>query len=658
VLSNYEHRPPQLEIAQAVARALEGNSVLLAEAGTGTGKTLAYLVPAVLSGKRVIISTATRNLQDQVFWKDIPLLRDVVGLPFEAAMLKGRSNYVCAQRFEAFDRAPRFASPEDAAMWSGLRRWAMTTETGDRTEAEAPESWSGWPHITTTSDACLGGQCPLYDSCFVTKGRRRASECDVIVVNHALFFSDLALRARGGPDPLRILPPYDAVVFDEAHALEDVATEHFGISVSSSRLTSLANDLLEVFPPTDGRASALAALSVTLRSRSTEFFQEVSSAFPDLQRPESLRATGPSRRSSDAVLTPTVVEPLRPLAVAVLETLNAVSALTAGDDPACESIQRRSVETAAALEHVLALDDTQQVYWLESRARSVALRAAPIDVGETLRRFLYERVNAIVFTSATLTASTGRTGQSFEFAAQRFGVNPSHADSVWVDSPFDYRSQAAFYVPAHLPEPNAPNHTLEFSREVLRLIRLTDGRAFVLFTSLRHLDEVHGLVSPHLTCPVLKQGEAPKAMLLDTFRAQPSVLFASQSFWEGVDVPGDALSLVVMDRIPFVPPTEPLQAARIAALQDRGQNAFEAYQVPQAALALRQGFGRLIRTRTDIGIVALGDTRVLSKRYGRQLMSSLPPARHFTRLEDVRHWWKAATPALESSSSFASPRPR
>lgn len=634
VFAGYEHRPGQLQMAHAVGTALEHGAPLLAEAGTGTGKTLGYLVPAVLSGKRVIISTATRTLQDQVFTKDIPLLRDVVGLPFEAVLLKGRVNYLCAQRFEAFDQSPTFARPEDAAHWPSFREWALTTQTGDRGETSVPEAWSGWPLVSTTSEACLGGKCPFYEACFVTKGRRAAAEADVIVVNHALFFSDLALRSRGGEEKLGILPPYEAVVFDEAHALEDVATEHFGVSVASGRLTSLAQDLIGVLPASDGRASHLAALSVTLRSRGEALFRELSLGVP-------VQPLEASQRALDFTLTAGLAEALRPPATAVLETLAGIAALTGDDDPELGALHRRAVETAAALEHVVQADDARQVYWAETRGRSLALRAAPIDIGESLARFLYEDVGAVVFTSATLTSATGRQRPSFEFAARRFGLDPKATATVSVESPFDFPAQAAFYVPEHLPEPNAPDFTLQFSREVLRLVRLTQGRAFVLCTSLKHLDEVHALVGPHIEVPVLKQGDAPRALLLEQFRERPSVLFASHSFWEGVDVPGEALSLVVMDRVPFAPPGEPLQAARMEAVRQAGQSPFDDFQVPQAALALRQGFGRLIRTRTDRGVVVLGDTRVLRKRYGKQLLASLPPARRFTRLDDVKRWWSA-----------------
>lgn len=629
-LPGYEHRPSQVEMALAVRQALDTESFLVAEAGTGTGKTLGYLVPAVLTGKRVVISTATRTLQDQVFTKDIPLLRDVVGLPFEAALLKGRANYLCAQRFEAFDQRPSFALPDDARHWEPFRKWAMSTDTGDRGDSSVPESWSGWPLVSTTSDACSGSKCPFFETCFVTRSRRRAAECDIIVVNHALFFADLSLRARGGDDSLGILPPYDAVVFDEAHALEDVATEHFGVSVSAGRLTTLAQDIVGAVPVTDARSSALAALSVTLRARADQLFRDVSVVVP---------VAADAKRAIDQTLTPELLEVARPGAVAVLETLAAVAALATDDDPDMSAILRRSVETASALEHVVQADDTRQVYWVETRGRSLALRAAPIDVGETLAHFLYDNVGSVVFTSATLSSPTVDRSRSFDFVFRRFGLNPASTSSLSVESPFDYERQAAFYVPAHLPEPNAPDFTLEFSREVLRLVRLTQGRAFVLCTSLRHLDEVHALVGPHIDVPVLKQGEAPKAMLLEQFKERPSVLFASHSFWEGVDVPGDALSLVVMDRVPFAPPNEPLQAARIEAIRQRGGNPFDEYQVPQAALALRQGFGRLIRTASDRGVVALGDTRVLHKRYGKSVIASLPKAQRFTRLDDVRRWW-------------------
>lgn len=626
-LAGYERRPSQLAMAHAVEKALGEGRFLLAEAGTGTGKTLAYLVPAVLSGRRVVVSTATRTLQEQIFLKDIPLLRDAVGLPFRAALLKGRNNYLCKQRFEAFERAPTFATPEDARHWDALREWAGATETGDRGETLLPDAWSAWPQLSTTSDSCLGSKCAHYEDCFVTRARREAADCDIVVVNHALFFADLALRRRGQGE-LGVLPPYDAVIFDEAHTLEAVATDFFGQSASSARLFALSQDALKAVAVGDARSSALASLAMALRTRSDAFFAQVS---------EALWATS-EVAPRDVRLAPDTLEVLRPAASVVLETLAALAALCPGDDAQLGGVHRRALESAAALEATLCADDATQVYWAESRGRTVALRMAPIDVGASLAQHLYDSVKSVIFTSATLKAASGRA-PSFDYLVSRFGLEGREWDGLEVDSPFDYATQAALYVPRHLPEPSQPGWTLAFAREVYQLVRLSGGRAFVLFTSLRHMEEVHALVAPHLEVPALKQGDAPRRALLESFVAQPSVLFASQSFWEGVDVPGDALSMVIIDRLPFTPPGEPLQAARMEAVRASGDEPFGDFQVPQAALALRQGFGRLIRTATDRGVVALGDVRVLTKRYGQAFLGSLPPAGRFERFAAVRAWW-------------------
>ncbi len=631
-LRSYEERPQQLTLARAVNEALTRGRILLAEAGTGTGKTLAYLVPAVLSGKRVIVSTATRTLQEQVFQRDIPLLRDQVGLKFEAALLKGRSNYLCALRFEAFEQAPTFDTPAEAAHWPAFRDWAYRTEDGDRGTSAIPDTWEAWGRVSTNAEGCLGSKCPHLEACFVGRARARAQESQVVVVNHALFFADLALRARSAGDrELRVLPPADAVVFDEAHTLEDVATEFFGLSTSSARLVGLSRDATDALPPLDPRSPPVVALGLQLKQQAETFFGEVAVEL-------ALRDGG------DARLSPGRLGHSAGAGQLLQETLSALSALCPEDDEDLGPLLRRCDEAQAALEATLRADDATQVYWAQARGRTISLRAAPIDVGETLARHLYPSVGSVIFTSATLTTARGREAPDFTFLVERLGLAPGSWDGVRVDSPFDYPTQAGLYLPRDLPPPSDPGWTRAFAREVYRALRLTKGRAFVLFTSLKQLDEVHALVAPHLDVPALKQGDAPRQQLIDSFRAEPSVLFASQSFWEGVDVPGDALSLVIMDKLPFAPPNDPLEAARIDAVRARGDEPFSGYQVPKAALALRQGFGRLIRSRKDTGLVMLGDVRVLTKGYGRAFLESLPPVRRFTRFDEVKAFWSALRP--------------
>jgi len=608
VLPGWESRPEQLALAREVERAFAERRVLVAEAGTGTGKTLAYLVPAALSGRKVVISTATKTLQDQLFHKDLPLLRDGLGLDVRATLVKGRANYLCLQRLERVEREPSLLGPGADEAWDQLHRWAATTR-----------------------ETCLGARCPLHEACFVTRLRARAEASDILVVNHALFFADLALRtSRGNGEG--VLPRYDAVVFDEAHALEDAATEYFGVGVSSFRFEDLARDAQVALEPLDERAGMLAALALKVRS-------QAESLFTSAPRALGLLAESAIR------LTPALLRPLGRQLEGVLEGLQALSAFAAGaEEVELQSLQRRATELAAELDFVRRADSQDHVYWAEGRGRGVALRAAPISVAEALREKLYGTVDTLVFTSATL-----RAGNSFSYFCRRLGLlddegEPSHPlTQLSVPSSFDYREQAALYLPNHLPEPNAPGFVESVAEEVLALTELTGGRAFVLFTSLRNMDAVHARLVDRLVWPVLKQGDGPKHVLLEAFRAEPSVLFASHSFWEGVDVPGEALSLVVMDKLPFASPGHPLTAARIEQLSARGEEPFSAYQLPEAALALRQGFGRLIRSRADRGIVALLDVRVTRRAYGRLLLQSLPPARRFRTLEPLGAWFSSAT---------------
>jgi ATP-dependent DNA helicase DinG len=636
-LDRYEHRPEQLTLARAVERVLEERGYLMAEAGTGTGKTLAYLVPAALSGRKVVVSTATKNLQEQIFFKDIPLLTDRVGLELKAAYLKGRSNYLCLHRFEAFDRQPSFPAPADAAVWPLLRAWALRTGTGDRAELDLPDSFSAWPLLSTTPDTCLGQKCPLYEPCFVTRARRQADEADVVVVNHHLFFADLAIRtAGGGAAPGGILPRYEAVIFDEAHGLEDAATEYFGLRVSSYRVDELVADALRAVPASDLQRSLMATVAIRLKDAGERLFAEAA-------RRLGLDGADPVVR-----LTARSFEPLRGRVEEVLQALAAAGAATSSsEDPDVAALARRSGEIAEQLDFITRAGSPDHVYWAEGRGRGVFLRAAPIDVAREMRDRLYRAVDTVVFTSATLVAGGG-----FGYFASRMGlleedgapaVEPIH--EVAVASPFDYPRQAALYAPSHLPEANAPGFVDAVADEIVALCRITGGRAFALFTSLRNMEAAYQRARDRLDVPALLQGERPRTALLELFRQRPAVLFAAHSFWEGVDVPGDALSMVIIDKLPFASPGDPLVASRIEQLRSRGVDPFSAYQLPEAAIALRQGFGRLIRTRTDRGIVAVLDRRLVTRAYGQAFLQSLPRVRRFGTIESIAAWWERAVAA-------------
>jgi ATP-dependent DNA helicase DinG len=637
VLPGYETRPEQLKMARAVERCLAEHGNLLAEAGTGTGKTLAYLVPAVLSGRKVLISTATKTLQEQIFFKDIPLLQDRVRLAFDAAYLKGRANYLCLHRFESFRQSPQFDTREEGEHWPQLEAWGLSTRSGDRAELDLPESFSTWRELSTTPETCLGARCPSYEACFVTQMRRRAEQADILVVNHHLFFADLAIRSAGAPEG--VIPRYDAVIFDEAHALESVATEYFGCQVSNWRLEDLVADAQHALAKGDERRNLLSAIALKLLADSEVLFRAAPAAL------------GLAVGEGSSRLRPSSFAPLEAAAGAVTEGLRALGSLTATwNEPEAVAISRRSTDLASELDFIRAANSIDHVYWAERRGRGLFLRAAPIDVARELQKRLYAAVDTAIFTSATLTAE-GR----FDYFARRMGLVEGAAEpisplsTVLVESPFDYAQQAALYLPAHLPEPNAPGFVEAVAEEIVALVNLTGGRAFALFTSLRNMEGVYRLAARKLKYPALLQGERPKTALLELFKREPSVLFAAHSFWEGVDVVGDALSLVVIDRLPFASPGDPLVAARIDQLREKGEEPFSAYQLPQAAIALRQGFGRLIRSRQDRGIVAILDRRVTTKSYGRFFLRSLPRARRIAERDALEAWLRSSPPVFVPS---------
>ena len=647
VLSAYEARSPQLAMAAQVEHALARGRALVVEAGTGTGKTLAYLLPAARSGLKVVISTATKTLQEQLADKDVPLLR-ALGVDAKFAFLKGRQNYLCLLRFEQFLRNPTFAVREEAAVFDAIAAWAETTQTGDRAElSDLPENLASWRDLSATADQCIGARCAHYDRCFVFRMRQKAAEADVIVVNHHLFFADLALRTSSAGDTgAAVLPKYDAVVFDEAHAVEEVATEHFGAQLSSFRVGELARDALRSLQDRPERVEAL-GLATRLLREGRDFFDVAVESAPERQT-QLVRSSRKGGGSPPAVqsegrwaLIPGALRPAEAERQKLAEAIRALGAALSGTgDEELGLLERRCLVLNADLE---LFSETKRrpdlIHWAESRGGHLFLHASPIDVKGLLQDKLYDRIGPVVFTSATLAV-----GGQLQYFAQRIGLSDDSGplfplETHVLASPFDYQSNAALYLPRQMPDPQDPAFAEAVAGELRALLPITSGRAFVLFTSLRNMRAVHGLLADELPWQVLLQGDAPKAQLLKRFRERPSVLFASQSFWEGVDVPGEALSLVVIDKLPFASPAEPIVAARIDRLRAEGQDPFYRYQLPQAALALKQGFGRLIRSATDRGIVAVLDGRMTRKGYGRLFLDTLPRCRALRTSGEVAAFW-------------------
>jgi len=646
VLPAYEARSPQLAMAAQVEHALARGRALVVEAGTGTGKTLAYLLPAARSGLKTVVSTATKTLQEQLAEKDVPLLR-ALGVDAKVAFLKGRQNYLCLLRFEQFLRNPTFAVREEAAVFDAIAAWAETTQTGDRAElSELPENLASWRDLSATADQCIGAKCTHYDRCFVFRMRQQAAEADVIVVNHHLFFADLALRTSSAGDTgAAVLPKYDAVVFDEAHSVEEVATEHFGAQLSSFRVGELARDALKSLQDHPDRVEAL-GLATRLLREGRDFFEVAAEAAPerqtDLGRSSRKGGGGPAGQGEGRwALLPGALRPAEAERQKLAEAIRALGATLSGTgDEQLALLERRCLGLNADLE---LFSETKRrpdlIHWAESRGGHLFLHASPIDVKGLLQDKLYDRIGPVVFTSATLAV-----GGQLEYFAQRIGLSDDSGplfplETHVLASPFDYQSNAALYLPREMPDPQDPAFVEAVAGELRALLPITSGRAFVLFTSLRNMRAVHGLLADELPWQVLLQGDAPKGQLLKRFREKPSVLFASQSFWEGVDVPGEALSLVVIDKLPFASPAEPIVAARIDRLRAEGQDPFYRYQLPQAALALKQGFGRLIRSATDRGIVAVLDARMTRKGYGRVFIDSLPPCRILRSASEVAELW-------------------
>jgi ATP-dependent DNA helicase DinG len=611
---NYEHRPGQIRMAQAVWDAIEGNRHLCVEAGTGTGKTLAYLLPAIFSNRRVVISTATKNLQEQLFSKDIPFLEKALGRKFPVCYMKGRSNYLCWNKLEAIEGAAYLFSPHDPEYLKLIKKWAQETDTGDRAElAELPEDILLWHHLDARRETCSGQKCRNFDACFVTKVRQQALQSDIIIVNHHLFFADLALRQG---DFGSVLPDYAILIFDEAHELEDVATQYFGVMASNYRIEELARDTDRVLIETGASSTFLSDQISKLSERSKDFF----TTFQRREGRYILRPLGSGagiRRGINGI--DAVSGPYRALRSQLEVLRTSLNNLPVQSD-SVEALARRTLELENDLSEILESDSNEHVYWCEIRGRGVFLWASPINIAEIMKERLFSRVDSAILTSATLS-----TGGNFQFAKSRLGLE--EADELIVPSHFDFANQSILYVPRNLPEPREEGWVSQACRELETILEASKGRAFILFTSYSQMEQVYESLKNRLPYPMLIQGEKSKSALLDIFRNTPNaVLFATSSFWQGVDVQGEQLSCVVIDKLPFSVPSDPVVAARISQINESGGNAFYDYQIPTATILLKQGMGRLIRSKADRGILALLDKRILTKSYGKMFLKSLPPA--------------------------------
>lgn len=617
-ISGYRMRQQQLEMALAIEAAIKDNKQLVAEAGTGTGKTFAYLIPALLSGGKVIVSTGTKTLQDQLYTRDLPAVRDALKVPVTVAMLKGRANYVCHFHLERAANEGRFVSREDAGYVHIIRNFMENSSTGDKAElTEVPENATIWPSVTSTRDNCMGQECNYYKDCFVMEARKRALAADVVVVNHHLFFADVMLRDEGVAE---LLPSANTVIFDEAHQLPEVAGLFFGEDVSTSQLLELARDAEAEYITTAKDCPALQEAANKLEKSVRDFrlvFAYEGSRMP-VQKALALKNFDTAYAEMQ--------EKLKAL-TDVLET-------QAARDPALENCWQRGAALMIQLQRWLGAENANLVRWVEVFTQSVQLHATPLSVAEGFGKQLNAQPRAWIFTSATLAVKS-----DFSHYINQMGL--TNADTCYWSSPFDYDKQALFYAPPDMPDPNSPGYSASVAAAALPVIQASQGRAFVLCTSLRAMREIHALLKEAfeqngIEYPLLMQGESSRTELLERFRKRGNaVLVGSQSFWEGVDVRGEALSCVIIDKLPFAPPDDPVLSARIDKLNAEGKNAFMEYQLPYAVITLKQGAGRLIRDEADRGVLMICDPRLITKPYGRRIWQSLPPFKRTRVLADV-----------------------
>ena len=677
----FEHRPGQYAMAKAIEQAFADRRHLIIEAGTGTGKTLAYLLPALRRARnekqRIIISTGTKNLQEQLYFKDIPFLESVLADsgPLRVCYMKGRANYLCKQKLYALRDNPILSGLDDISQFHTILQWERTTETGDRAEIDdLPESSALWHKLDARSEVCLGQTCPNWEPCFITQMRRKALESDLVIVNHHLFFADLSIKqqAAGAPDA-GILPEAAIVIFDEAHELEDVASQYFGIALTSHRFDELARDTESMLRAKGASSAAIESSTATLRERSRLFF----SSLPAGASPDASAAQPGRMEFTDRV------DFLEAHGDSYLGALNALTRLEGEldrvrDVEEAAGLRKRAADIRAHLKFLLESTDPNTVFWIERRAasnlrnaarsqprpnldlssRSAAegsafsqtapvfqaltthLQATPIDVSQLLAETLFANYSSVILTSATLTVADAEGKPSFDHLKKRLGI-PFPKELV-VPSHFDYAKQALLYLPKYLPPPRHPDFLPHAAEKIRRVLEITRGRAFCLFTSYSQMRELHDRLLCELPYPLLLQGTAPRHVLIQQFRETPNaVLFGTSSFWQGIDVQGEQLSCVIVDKLPFAVPSDPIMKARTDAIAAAGGNAFNDLQIPQAVIALKQGFGRLIRSLTDRGVLMLLDSRIRTTRYGSIFLDSLPPYRRTDDITEVERFFES-----------------